>query len=548
MQRHYIGASTGVFEVTDRVPRVGWELTEKAEEGSYGSGTQTFDDPLMDFDPEPLRTYYVVEDESEDTDDVIFWGYLAGQAVGRIAGDRRQPLKRAWSIAVVDANSYWTRRVMVGTDNKRNAENDTTRMAWLLTTSEASFIDDAASYVSSASATAMDKNDYRGQLLSQIIGDASLQSGKNWWLKGIQTGSGHSRIAWYGDDSLTAYSSPLFLSNDLSDMLRSEVDDGTSLVYPISKADRLERDPDRLYTGVYLRYDNGRKAIYRRNPDVSDPLSPIYGLVRDFVSDHPNVRTKAKANARALRILADIANPNEVISATVELPKGKASMLKAGMRVQFKATHMPGYEDWRWLRVLSCTISPIASGQRYHLALELQGPGTEGTAAPYAGDAFAAVLRSTGSYGVGPYFQYEGDVPPGGWFEEPSIGPLSVVEASAPFFSIVTSEPIVVRIELVVQASWVAADGDYITVAPTINGTPIGPSDTATNVGGGFYGPSVGVDIHNVLLAAGDVVSYQLTDSEGYPILNSGGTNSTYLRVGRGTISMNSGAYVWVGP
>lgn len=543
--RHYLQLADGsTIEVTDRVDRIeGWELTEKAEEGSVGSGTMWLKDPDMDLDVDGLRNYFVLEDDSEATDDVIFGGFVVDPEVsrGEPNSTHYDPIGRMWALQITDRNGFWNRRVMVGTDCKRPAETDVARMQWLLTTSEAAWMDDASTYLSTASPSNMDKVDYRGQYLNQIVDDCSQHTGKNWWAQLQETGAGRKTAGWYARGA-TAYSSDLFLSNDPADWTDSEIADGTSLVWPIADQTKLRRDTSRVYTGVYLRYANGTKAIYRRNAAAV----AIYG-VRDYVADYPNLKTKAKAIARATRLLNDLADPDERITTKVRLPKGKASMLRAGMRVPFKATHLPGYTSSRWMRVLSVTISPVGAGEHYDLDLELQGPGTDAPGL-FTGDAFAALLRSTGDYGVGPYFLTEGGAAGGGWFLEPEVGPLSVVQASAPFFSIVTSEPMLVRIELVVQASWVAADGDYITVAPTINGTPIGPSDTATNVGGGFYGPTVSVDIHNVSLAAGDVVSYQLTDSEGYPILNSGGTNSTYLRVGRGSISMNSGAYTWVGP
>jgi hypothetical protein len=54
------------------------------------------------------------------------------------------------------------------------------------------------------------------------------------------------------------------------------------------------------------------------------------------------------------------------------------------MRVRFKATHFDDYTDWRWLRVLSRTVSPIALGEKYRLTLELQGPGAAASGPPHS--------------------------------------------------------------------------------------------------------------------------------------------------------------------
>lgn len=555
-QRHYLGLSTGTVEISDRIARVGWELTEKAEEGAVGSSTIDIDDPDMDLVIEPLRPYTVIEDESEATDNVIYSGYIAGRTVARVQGVNRRPVQRAVSAATVDANSKWNTRVMVGTDCKRKAENDTTRMAWLLTTSEAGFIDDAASYVSAASPAAMDAVDYRGQYLNQVVDDGAQHTGKNWWLQRQETGTGRVNVAWYGKDSLSAYASPLYLSNDLADMSRAAVDDGTSLVWPLGATDKLDIDPSRLYTGVYLRYANGTKAIYRRNPDVNDAGSPLYHVYRDYVADYPNVKTKAKAIARATRLLADLAEPDERITAAVELPKGKATMLRAGMRVQVKATHLDGYTSWRWLRVLSCTVSPVASGERYKLTLELQGPGQAAGGPPpppYTGSAITTLeqIAGTGADDTwinDPWFTTTGDAAPGGWPGCLTVGSMWTINSSGGHYrSITTSVAMRVRLEAHIGAYGIISGGtDTLTMSILVNGAAVA-TDSQTQTGTYFvadFYPDVIVD-----LAAGDTVSIALSGtplSAGGFVNTAGTPEGSYLRVGRGTHMI--GSTPWVGP
>ena len=357
----------GYSELSGRIARTGWELREQAEEGSTPISTLVFDDPLMDLDLTGHRQVYVIEDESEVDDDVLFAGTVADQGFARTGGDFHEPLARALSISLTDRNAYWQRRVMVGADCKRPAESDVARMQWLLSTSEAGWADDVTTYVSTASPANMDKNDYRGQTFSQIADDCAQATGKNWysWLE--RDGDGDLQVmVWYGKDTLAARSSDLRLSNDLDDLDPAAIDAGTATVWPLGADTRLNRDPGRVYTGVYLRYDNGRKAIYRRNADAVD----IYG-VRDMIADYPNVRTKTKAEARATRLLNDLEDQHHVISTTVLVPRGKATMIRAGMRIPVRATHLPGYEGWTWLRILSCVVSPVASGERYRLSLEM---------------------------------------------------------------------------------------------------------------------------------------------------------------------------------
>jgi hypothetical protein len=224
-------------------------------------------------------------------------------------------------------------------------------------------------------------------------------------------------------------------------------------------------------------------------------------------------------------------------------------MLRAGMRVQVKATHLPGYEDWRWLRVLQTSITPVASGTRYQIGLELQGPGADAGGGPYAGSAFAGLLRVDGSFGAGPYFSNTGDVPPGGWYEEPLVGPMTIDQSVAPFSSITVGEAMVVRIQLKVSFVYVASDGDTLTIHVLVNGASIATDSGTKSGGGGYWDPTLEVDARNVSLAAGDVVSWSYDAPVAYAILNNGiGTEQTFLRVGRGTQTWDFGSQTWVGP
>ena len=119
---------------------------------------------------------------------------------------------------------------------------------------------------------------------------------------------------------------------------------------------------------------------------------------------------------------------DEVITTSVELPAAKATMLRAGMRLPFRATHLPGFDaKFYWCRVLSCSITPVAAGERYRLTLELAPTG--------ASIAYSVACRAIG-VGVTDAGTYEGNhsnitQAPGNLFylrggltypEEPEIG------------------------------------------------------------------------------------------------------------------------------
>lgn len=538
-QRHYLQLAGGsTIEVTSRVENIeGWTLTERAEEGAPGSGTIWLKDPDEDLEVDGLRSYHVLEDASEATDNVLFAGFAVDPECsrGEQGTTHYDPIARMWQIQLTDRNGYWNRRVMVGTDNKRLAETDVARMQWLLTTSEASWLNDASTYLATGSPSNMDKNDYRGQYLNQIVDDCAQHTGKNWWVQLQETGAGRSNVGWYGLDSLTTYSSPLYLSNDPADWDEDELADGTSLVWPLGDKTKLKLGTERVYSGVYLRYDNGRKAIYRRNAAAV----AVYGI-RDYVADYPNVRTKAKAIARANRLLADLATPDERITTTVRLPKGKATKLRAGMRVPVKATHLTGYTSYRWMRVLSCGVSPVGIGDEYDLALELQGPGTTGPAAPYTGSVFAGILRSDNYPTLG--YGYLQSAPPPGWGQHSIVGPIAIDQSVAPFTSMTVSAPMIVRILAVADWSGVVDTGATRTLYVKVNGVTVGSQTQAYGGSGlGFWTFTAVVDLRDYVLAAGDVVSVAADSNGGWTNF---ATDGTYLRVGRGTTTWSGGSFV----
>lgn len=391
--KHYFRNVAGTLELQTLVPREGWEVKSAAEEGSTPIVSIAIPDPEMALDFTGHRRWLIIEDESEDTDDVLYMGYTADQEIGRTGGEFVEPLGRVWVISIADANSLWGRRVMTGSDCKRPAETDVERMQWLLATNEASpWFENVTDYVATGSSVSMDKGDYRGQMFNAIADDCAQASGKNWFVAYINNGVDRELCAFYGSYT---YDSPLSLSNDPADWDDADLADGTSLVYPISFDAKLKRDPSRVFTGNYLAYEGG--AVYRTRA-ATETAFALGG--RDMISPSTNVKTKAKAIARANRQLLDVKDQDERISGSAVVPKGKATMIKAGMRVRVKATHMPGYEAFVWMRVLSCTPAPQDAGTRYKLNLELQGPGTRALVCSTALGAIEVV--SANANGTGP--------------------------------------------------------------------------------------------------------------------------------------------------
>ena len=366
---HYYRNTEGDMELQDRVDRVGWEVKEAAEEGTTPLVTIIVDDPLSELDYVGHRRWLIVEDESEDDDDVLYSGYTGSQTISHKEGEHHNPLDRVWAIELVDVNTLWSRKVMTGSDCDRPAETDVERMQWLLDSGVSSQISagDTTTYVDTSSPVNMDAVPYRGQMFSQVADDCAQASGKNWFLKNMNDGAERKLFAFYG---YYTYDSPLSLSNAPEDLDPAAIEAGTATTYMIAADTKLARSAERVYSHVYLPYEGG--AAYRSNPATEEEFA-LGG--RDFIAPSLNVKTTTKANARAQRYLADLSTQDDRITTAALLPKGKATMIRAGMKVSFRATHLPGYETARMLRVLNATPAPVNGGAKYVVGLELQGPG-----------------------------------------------------------------------------------------------------------------------------------------------------------------------------
>jgi hypothetical protein len=542
--RHYYQDDAGNMVEVLTVLRQGWEVREAAEEGESPIISISVDDPNMNLDFVGHRRWLVLEDESTDTDDVLYCGYTGAQTISRSGDELHEPLGRVWTIEINDVNTLWGRRVMVGSDCKRPAETDVQRMQWLLSTGEAGEFDDVTTYVSTASPVNMDAVDYRGQMFDSVAEDCAHAGGKNWyaWLR--NDGAAYLLTAWYGKDSVAAHVSSLSLSNDRADWVENELEDGTSLVWPIGAKTELKRDPGRQYSGNYLAYEKG--AVFRTNPALWSTFK------RDFISPISNVKTQPKAAARATRQLTDLATQDHRITTSVEVPKEIATKIRTGMRIRFKGTHLPDYSaEFQWSRVLNCTPKPVAAGSRYELGLELS-KSTGDAPGPWTGSAFAALLVATNDAGDID-FTNTGDSPPDGWYGEPTVGPMTASVTG--HGSITIGAPMTVRIQAAAAFTGVQAGAGAVgTMTVRVNGSVI-DTQSAISTGGGMtnYGAMLGSDLHDIALEAGDVVDVEGSLSGNWAGFQQwrppvGSVNTTFLRVGRGTQVWDTGSVIWVGP
>lgn len=354
LRYYYANTATTVLDITARCRLYRTSVKSSAEEGESSLSTLIIDDPDGDLVILPFRRIYIKETTAPVGSQVVYNGYVSNRDIRR--GPYRVGAGREWVVQLSDPNWLIGLRIVVGSDGNRPAEDDYTRIRWLLTTTEANTFNGSLTYVSStATRISMDAVDYRGQSVTSILDDCAQASGKNWWVVYFESLGQYG--LWYDFADSTVYSSTLWLSNTLTD-----IDSATS--FPISEENTtLERSPSRLVSGVYLPYDGG--WVYRQDTAVGAQY-----IYRDVAAPSVNVKTETKAVARALRYLGDNDTEEDVIRTEVVLPAASVNGIMHGMRVQLKASHLPDYETVRWLRVLNRTVTET-SEEHLTVALEL---------------------------------------------------------------------------------------------------------------------------------------------------------------------------------
>jgi hypothetical protein len=367
--RLYIRNDAGSLEQIANFPSEGWTIEESAEEGNSSSSTIYIPDPDLAYVFTAHRRFVLYEDESEDTNEVLASGFVTNITVGRKGGEYFEPLGRVHTLQLNDMNTLWGNRILRGTDTDRSAETDVARMTWLVATEEMGYFD-TTTYLSAANTANLDARDTARQQVKQVADECAQQAGKNYFIYVYGSiGSGSSIGVWYGKDSLEVYDSPLRLSNVATDWDDDGLADGSSLVWPISDGSEVGYSGERVYDGVSVEYEGG--AVYRKNA-ATTAFFTLSG--RDLSYPAPEIKSKTKAQARGDRVLADADEMDEVMTTTVRLPKAKASMIRAGMRIPVRASHMPGWEDYGWARILTCAYTAVQAGAFYDVTVKLQGP------------------------------------------------------------------------------------------------------------------------------------------------------------------------------
>lgn len=356
-----------LVQLANFLDRSGWEVVQNAEEGSVGISTLFMDDldesvwDTLGYNDGGRRQIRLVDMTSNK---IVQFGYTGRRMIRRRFDKYGKPTGRAWSIEIIDPNTYFVRRILTHKGAKRPRETDHERIEWLIGAPEWDIIDQFM--IGPSESTIMSKGDLRGQTVGDVIADCAQQARKNYWIDIVDTGAGDRLTFWYGRDTRDEYESTLFISNDLDDLDVPALSNGTTtLVYPPSHDTEYQMDPSRIFTGIYGRWEKG--AVYRHSVTGETQIERW-----DTAMDWPNIHEKDRAEDRALKMIERLADEDERIETAIIVPAAQAHLVRAGMRIPLKLTHIPRLVDYTDCRILSRGLSPLGDGAFYRIPLTLE--------------------------------------------------------------------------------------------------------------------------------------------------------------------------------
>lgn len=528
-----------VVEFTDRVQH-GWAdnpategLVMNAEEGSVGSSTIRVEDPDGDWQIDGHRIVFVRDDDLEydDYGGVVYIGYSAGQTIERDL--MRTGAARIWTIVLTDINTVFDRRIMNGSDANRPAETDVERITWAEATNEGSLIDDTL-YLSSDEPFDMDAVDYRGQSFRNIFDDCSQQSGKNWFLWRHDA----EFSLWYAPRGTTDFVSDIKISNVEADARADPT--GVFLPYLTTK---LDRDPSRVFSGVYGAYANAH--IYLQDDATAEQFAR-----RDASASWPNVKTKRQATIRANRYLSDIDTQELIIRTAIIVPRLQTNDVVAGQRIQVKYTHFPGFEDYVWCRAVERTVRELGLDE-VEIALKLVPDEPVDLDVGGIGAVFGILVRPKG-YDAGQgasipgldkvWYDWVGDEPDTGGGFQPTVGLIEALsDPSGPLAPTWiyygwkingTGE-----VNLRWRCSTISITPDSVTFNILVNDVIV---SSTTQSNGGSHGNDCDIVVTGLAVATNDVITTQLVfDPPDTPFSQAPrgiGTNNEYFCITGGSV------------
>lgn len=513
----YEDPDLGLTEITERCRLYQLRIGAKAIEGATWVGSLLIDDPDGDLEIVGHRVIAIEETEAEDPyDRFVFVGYTGKVRVRR--GVLRTGAARQLEVELSDLNTILSRRVLVDRDNDRPAETDVARVEWVEETGELATVRDTR-YLSTANPVNLDANDFTLQGALDVLSDASQASGKNFYLTyfgdvGYVLKPWGYVSLWYDFAHSTEYSSVGRITNVLAD-----VDNDTTFAMGIED-DVLERDYMEIYERIVVPYED--TYVYAQRPETG-----LAYVARDAVMQAPNVRTKAKAQARANRYVEQARTPDDTATVKVTVPRHKVNLFREGMRVQVKVSHWyePYPSEYTWMRCVGREVAEISEDDHatYEVTLEL----TRSVPAPPAPPVYGILRMTKGpsqvpASGTDVWFAFPGDDPGPGYPLEPTTGLISPILDGDPTFAGWPYSGWLIEGTGTVDVTFYTTTVGVIMNAPIshtvtfsilLNGVVVASTVETVTLASGFAaaGPSGLVTIEDLAVVPDDVISALVT-------------------------------------
>lgn len=454
----------GGQELADLVAPSTIQVPQRAENGepSFGAIPAENGAALVGHKP------FVVE-ESACSQPRLFTGYTTQRDFARSAEDALVVADdRLTDVTIVDCNAAAGFRIIWDVDGNRPEETWDERLAWIISSDYLDPLIGSDTTFQDSHTNPMDAADYRDATPAAVLNDLvnRFDGAMNWFLFWNPDTSA-VELAIFGVDDVIG-DCTLLVSNVEADQ------DGVTIFAP-DKVATLQREPDQVYSEVVVEYKNGR--VYRSLEDTETAF-----IRRGTTISRPYTGKESTAIAQGDQFLVSHAvERDRIICVMRNVPDESVGLVRAGMRMQVKFTHLPGYETYQWMRIVACSPVPTSDiGTVYDVALELVSavPVVEPTTTQMA-LLFSDTGCTTQDYPRTVMYDFLGDDPPPGWTPYATSGPVEALTCSnyeddPGYYAIQVNGDGTVSIEHWGAYLGVSAFGDSITVSIRKNGTPIG--------------------------------------------------------------------------
>ncbi len=384
------------------------------------------DDPTGVADYKRLHRWYMVEDETAG-DQLVWNGYISDQFIDRgEEGDLVHPTGtgRRWELELTQENTLLGFRVVWDEDGDRPKESPGARLTWLLASNYLSTVVDHGliDWDRLNAMPDMDPNDYRPGTAGDVLKHISLITGLNHYAR-YRDASSDIELAFYDPNTSELDTSTFRVSNDEAD-----VDHATTWA-PFFTGYRLHRKGDRVAAGIAVQWADGVAYGYRL------PTSYEFGFI-DHVESDPGTKTLAQAERLRDQLLVRHKEQDErIVGLRVQVPAANLNDIRHGQRMQAKFVHEPGWEDFRWARVVSKAFSRPENDTQalYDVDLELS---PMATLEPVYGVLYRVDTNANvDNDGVARQLNWGpvGDTPPSGYPTRPTVGLIEALPDPAPY-------------------------------------------------------------------------------------------------------------------